>query len=342
MKRTLHVATLSIAALLAACSPPQGEIDAHPDGVLAVVEEGGGRLTTLDAASGATIHSTRLDSLPHEVEIAGDGRTAYVSNFGLRDYDLRIGEPGRSIAIIDLQDGTLKGHLWLSGDSLGTTGARAPHGVKLRPPDKRELYTNAEVGDSMVVFDVATRRRVRAFPVPAGTHNFIFTADGKTLWLMAADSGVYRMDPDSGTVTGRIATSTPIRGLDWMPGGFHLLASGRGELLIINPDSLSIERRLDSLAVGQIIYSAATLDGSYLLAPAPLDSVVVVVNRLTGKVEHRLHTGVSPIRVLLDPTGSRAYVANAEDDHVTVINLGDWSMRSLGEVDEPNGLALVP
>jgi DNA-binding beta-propeller fold protein YncE len=112
--------------------------------------------------------------------------------------------------------------------------------------------------------------------------------------------------------------------------------------LVIDPNAVAVERTIDSLGVGQIIYSTGTLDGSYILAPAPLDSVVVVVNRLTGKVEHRLHTGVSPIRVLLDPTGSRAYVANAEDDHVTVINLGDWSVRSLGEVDEPNGLALVP
>ncbi len=39
MKRTLHLATLALAAVVGACSPSQGELDTHPDGVLVVVEE---------------------------------------------------------------------------------------------------------------------------------------------------------------------------------------------------------------------------------------------------------------------------------------------------------------
>src|SRR5690606_20103033 len=132
---------------------------------------------------GTVLHRVRVDSLPHEVEVAADGRTAYVSNFGLRDYDLRLGRPGGSVAVIDIPRGRHPGHLWLAGDSLrarDTTGvSREPHGLQRRTPAGRELSVNAEVGgDSMMVFDVATRRRLRAFGLPAGTHNFVFSAGG--------------------------------------------------------------------------------------------------------------------------------------------------------------------
>ncbi len=313
--------------------------------MLVVVEENAGQVSLLDARTGAARHRIPVDTLPHEVAVTADGRTAYVSNFGLRDYDTRLGTPGTSVAIIDIETGAVRDHLWLAGDSLhaASSGAsQAPHGLKLRPPDGHELFVNAEVGDSMLVFDVASRQRIRGFPVPAGTHNFVFSRDGSTLWLMAADSGVYRVDPDSGHITGQIPTATPIRGLSWMPDGTHLLASGRNELLIIDSAELRIARRIGDLGVGQILYSGVTPDGRFILAPAPRDSAVVVVDLETGRPVRRLRTGKSPIRVLVDSSGALAYVANAEDDHVSVIDLGNWAVTSLGSVDGPNGLALVP
>lgn len=313
--------------------------------LLVVVEENAARVTLLDAEGGAVLHRVDVDSLPHEVEVDVEGRTAYVSNFGLRDYDLRIGRPGRSVAVIDLVRGRHLGHLWLAGDSAragDTVGvSRAPHGLKLRPSAARELFVNTEVGgDSMIVFDVETRRRLRSFALPAGTHNFMFSPGGDTLWLMSAASGVYRVDPTDGRVTGHLRTPTPARGLEWMPDG-RLLVSGRAELLVVEPGSLHVERRIGGLGVGQILYTAVTPDGRYALAPAPRDSVVAVVDLASGRVVHRLRTGLAPIRVVVGPGGRRAYVANAEDTHVSVIELRDFTLTRLDAVRGPNGLAIL-
>lgn len=343
----LYLTIVAATFVAAGCgsSPGSSEVDSG-DPLLVVVEENAHQVTVLDVRTGTPLHRIQVDSLPHEVEVTEDGRTAFVSNFGLRDYDLRLGTPGKSIAIIDLKEGSLRGHLWLAGDSASAvataSGSRAPHGVKLRPPDEHELFVNAEVGDSMIVFDVATLERIRAFPIPSGTHNFVFSADGAAVWLMAADAGLYRLDPGEGSVTGRIQTSTPVRGLTWMPDSTHLVVSGRDEILFVNVDRLTIERRIGQLGVGQVLYSAVTPDGRFVLAPAPRDSQVVVVDLETGHPSHRLRTGRAPIRVLVDSRGALAYVANAEDDHVSVVDLQDWTVRSLGSVDGPNGLALIP
>ena len=340
----------AVAAVLLGVGCTTGPVD-DPDAapvrqeMLVVVEENAGRVTLLDLQTEAILDRIEVDSLPHEVEVSADGRTAYVSNFGLRDYDLRIGEPGGTVAVIDLVRGKHSGHLWLAGDSLkdrgGRSPSRAPHGLKLRPPAGRELFVNAEVGDSMVVFDVTNRRRLRAFALPAGTHNFVFSANGDTLWLMAAAAGVYRVDPVTGQVTGHVPTPTPARGLTWTPDGKHLLVAGRGELLMINPVSLGVEERFGDLGVGQILYASGTPDGRYFLAPAPRDSLVVVVDRASGQVIHRLRTGLAPIRVLVEPGGRRAYVANAEDEHVSVIDLRTFTLSRMGQVGGPNGLVVV-
>src|SRR5690606_20038375 len=154
---------LAAAFLLSSgCAPTPAPVQAPSRSgadVLVVVEETAGRVSVIDTHAGTVLHRVRVDSLPHEVEVAADGRTAYVSNFGLRDYDLRPGRPGGSVAVIDIPRGRHLGHLWLAGDSLrarDTTGvSRGPHGLKLRPPAGRELFVNAEVGgDSMMVFDV--------------------------------------------------------------------------------------------------------------------------------------------------------------------------------------------
>src|SRR5690606_38671987 len=153
--------------------------------------------------------------------------------------------------------------------------------------------------------------------------------------------GIYRVDPDDGRVTGHIPTATPARGLGWLPDG-HLLVSGRGELLIVEPDGLTVERRIGGLGVGQFPYTAVTPDGHLGLQPSAADSLVTVVDLASGRVVRRLHTDLAPIRVLLPPDGWRAYVANADDEHVSVLDLRDFTLSRLGPVVGPNGLAVVP
>ncbi|MGX8757897.1 YncE family protein, partial [Legionella pneumophila] len=60
---------------------------------LAVVEENADRISFYNPDTGARKGSLKLAFLPHEIAVTKDGKTAFVSNFGIRDYDSGSGIP---------------------------------------------------------------------------------------------------------------------------------------------------------------------------------------------------------------------------------------------------------
>ncbi len=70
--------------------------------MLAVVEENAGHVSFYNYENGNKLGSLEVGFLPHEIAISKDGKTAYVSNFGIKDYDSGIGVPGASISVIDI------------------------------------------------------------------------------------------------------------------------------------------------------------------------------------------------------------------------------------------------
>jgi DNA-binding beta-propeller fold protein YncE len=299
-----------------------------------VVEQGAGRVTVLDAASGTQRGTVQIGADPHEVATSPDGRLAYVSNFGLSDKDRAVGIPGDSVSVVDLA--TFK-----ELRRLSTLPHKAPHGLKLRPGRDDELFVNAEVGDVMLVFSAASGKLLRQFPVPKETHNFIFSPDGRALFLMASANGVWRVDPDGGATQARYASTSPIRGLTWTSTGAQLLASGKNELLFLDPTNLSVARRITDLGVGLILYSTMTPDGTRIFAPCPLDQKVLVIDVASGKVTTTFATGKDPIAVHIAPDQRSAFVSNASDDHLSRIDLQTLDVRPFGTANMPNGLTFV-
>lgn len=309
-----------------------------------VVEQQAARVGFYDSRTGAKFGSAAVGFKPHEIELSKDGKTAYVSNFGIEDYDFRLGTPGASVSVIDVR--RMREKYRFSTEDLPLknkppVSGKAPHGVKLRPPSERELFVNTEVGgDLMLVYDLKTKRLARSFAVPKGTHNFVFSPDGDTLFLMAAAGGVFRINPETGAVAAQMKLPTPVRGLIYTADGRHLIASGAGEIALLDPADLSVQKHFKELGGGQIIYSAPTPDGKYILAPAPAASEVAVLEVETGKIVRRIVTGKSPIAVKISPGGRFAYVSNAEDSHVSRINLKDFSVKNFADATGANGLAI--
>jgi DNA-binding beta-propeller fold protein YncE len=328
MKRLLLVLAAGGVCLALAKSPDGPNAGSYQ---IAVVEQGAGRVTLLDARSGAHRGSVKIGESPHEIAISPDGRFAYVSNFGLSDKDRAIGVPGESVSMVDLVSLTER-------QRLETTPYKAPHGVKVRPGAADQVYVNAEEGDVMLVFSGSSGKVLRQFGVPKDTHNFVFSADGKALFLMAAANGVTRVDPDTGKIQAHFTSESAIRGLTWTSDGKQLLASGRNELLFLDPASLSVERRIKDLGVGQILYSAMTPDSTHILAPCPFDQKVLLIDVASGKVISALTTGKDPIAVQIAPDSRVAYVSNASDDHISLIDLQTFTARAFGSANMPNGL----
>ena len=135
------------------------------------------------------------------------GSTAYVTNFGLLEADQKAGTPGNTISVIDVARAAEVRRF-----KIGPSLLAAPHGLKLRPPADTELFTNAESGDAMVVFDAASGKVKRGFPLPAGVHNFIFSANGSSLFAFSTNGQVFRLNSEDGRVEAKTDSVSP-RGL---------------------------------------------------------------------------------------------------------------------------------
>jgi DNA-binding beta-propeller fold protein YncE len=283
---------------------------------------------------------------PHEVALSAEGHTAYVSNFGLLEANHHIGVPGTNVAVIDVQGRRVSGELELP---KGLTG---PHGLKLRPPRYQELFTNTEIGvETMVVFDVRTHKVKRQFALPEGVHNFVFKADGSALYAFTLKGQVCRIDPDSGAVIANATLGSP-RGLAWSRNEQFLISSGKNELVYLNPNDLSVIRRVGDLGVGQIFYPSLTPDGKRILAPALIDSLVLVVDVDTGEVLARVKTG-SPLMQSFLADGKVAVTSNvmvpaglfspdstARDGGLVLIDLNTYQTTVIPGITDLNGLAI--
>jgi DNA-binding beta-propeller fold protein YncE len=299
-----------------------------------VVEETLGRVTILASDDPQRRVSIPVGYKPHEITVSLDGKTAYVSNFGLSDANNREGIAGSTITAIDIRSASVRQEFRLPGS------LKAPHGLGFRPRHETELFTNAEQGDQMVVFDSHSGQVKRAFPLPNGIHNFVFSSDGLGLFAFSPKGIVYRIDPDNGKLQANQDIGSPVRGIGWMKGNEELMVSSMSEITILQKSNLSIIRKFRISDSTQFFYSAATPDGRFILAPAVYDGDVTVLNASNGDVYRRIHTG-TPLRVIVSPDSNLVYVTNVGPvtNHITVISLPLLNATVIYDIRDSNGLS---
>ena len=242
---------------------------------------------------------------------------------------LRIGTPGAKIVEVSLRSARATGAFNLPA------GSRGPHGIKLRP-HSGELFVNTEVdGDRMFVFDTKTRKLERSFLLPAGTHNFVFAPDGRSLFSFAGKGGLSKIDATTGRIAATIDGGSPIRGLAFTRAG-ELVASARGELLVIDAVAFKLERRLPAPVHGQLLYPTQLANGDFAV-PAMDDNGIVIFTRGSARF---IPTGKAPIIVRQAPDGL-LYVANVDDTYLSKLTARGAPIAHIDGVLTPNGLAFT-
>ncbi|MBX9621945.1 MAG: hypothetical protein K2X28_08015 [Alphaproteobacteria bacterium] len=244
-----------------------------------LIEEGENSLGIYDSETRKEVGRINLNFYPHEIEVSPDGLRAYVSNFGIRDYDMKIGYPGNSISIIDLVHFCEIDRLYTTFEGKNYWG---PHGLKLHP-NGQDLYVNVECVNSrfpstnalqesmMLVFNLREKKveslifrpttlglAKYAYPLAAGTHNFVFAPqkdpedEDFDMWYYAAANGVtcissktgivkkhYPTNLESSSSSNSQAFNGAVRGLDFNKSGTSLLVSAKNELSVIDLSSES-------------------------------------------------------------------------------------------------------
>ncbi|MBK6420670.1 MAG: YncE family protein [Gemmatimonadetes bacterium] len=309
----MALSSLALAALVALA----------PDTVLLVLNKAEHTLVVVDPVALRVVGRVATGTGPHEVAVAPDGRTAYVTNYGDR-------QAGHSISVVDL--GTLTARE-LPLDSLGR-----PHGIVMAGG---RVYFTAEVNQAVARLDEpAVGVDWVARTGQLATHMVVASPDGRALYTANVGSAsVTRLTLATGEAR-HIAVGPQPEGIALSPDGGELWVGHNGDGAVSVID-VRTEVVIATLPVGTMpIRLAFTPDGGRILASDARADAVVVIDAHRRAVIGRIPVPGTPIGLVPSSDGRRAFVSRSQAGGIAVLDLERLAV--VAEVETglgPDGLA---
>jgi YVTN family beta-propeller protein len=316
-----------------------------PTPALLVLEKAQNSLLIVDPTSRAIVARVPVGVDPHEVAVADDGRTAYVSN-----YQGFGGDGGATITIVDL----------VAQQAVGTIplGAlRAPHGLDFA---SGKLFFTAERAKVVGRIDPATR--AVDWVIGTGedrTHMVVVSRDGNVVFTSNVNSpsvSIVEMravvaggappngPPPRGPANDWHVTNIPVgrgaEGMDLTPNGRELWVANAQDatISIVDVSQRRVVATIPSTKAANRL--KITPDGRYALVSDMQGPELLVVDIATRTPRARVALSAPSEGILIRPDGARAYTTLNAHDAVAEIDL--TTMTVVGEFKTgrgPDGLA---
>jgi YVTN family beta-propeller protein len=313
---------------------------------LVVLNKSEASASLIDIDSGKEVARVPTGDGPHEVAISPDGRTAVVCDYGVR------GTPGNTLTVIDVESAQ-------STKSIDLGDYSRPHGiVYLRSGDR--VVVTAEGQKALIIVDVDKGKVVQAIDTAQEvSHMVALTPDEKRAFVANIGSGsMTASDLEKGERSANVETGEGAEGIDVTPDGKHVWVTNRGAdtISVLDAQSLEVVKTVESASFP--IRAKVTPDGKWVLVTNARSDELAVFDarrmqehrRIKMKLEAEETSGrlfgdqfdksSVPIGVLVSPNGERAYVAHANSDAISIVDLKTWEIS--GKVrggKEPDGLA---
>jgi YVTN family beta-propeller protein len=317
-------------------------------GTLVVLNKAEATASLVDLATGRVAATVPTGDGPHEVAVSPDGRLAVVTNYGRS-------QAGSTLTVIDVPAGGV-------AKTIDLAPHRRPHGVAWLA-DGRRIVVTAEEDRALLTVDVDTGAIVSK--VETGqkvSHMVAVTPDGVRAFVANIGSGsVSVIDLREGKLVKDVPTGAGAEGIDITPDGRHVWVTNReaDTVTVLDAGSLAVVKELPSKSFP--IRARLTPDGRHVLVSNARTGDVAVfdarerreVRRIplrlpASATEGRLFGGAFgdssvPIGILVHPGGKVAWVAHANADLVTVLDLETWAPAgTLRAGREPDGLGYSP
>ena len=317
-------------------------------GTLVVANKSEATVSLVDTGSGEILATLPTGNGPHEVAVSPNGRLALVGNYGTRD------EPGSTVTVIDV--GTAKvvktidlgdsthphGIVWFSDEvALVTaedlqallrvniesgeieqkisTGAEISHMVSVARNHGLAFVSNIGSG-SVTVIDLALGILVAEIPTGEGAEGIAVTPDGRQVWVTnRAANTVSVLNATGRHVIAQIeAGEFPIRAEATADSRFVLVTNAKG-------NDLSVISTADLKEIARFGFTQVSKgDDGRLFSDRFGDSSV-------------------PIGIEIVDSEKRVYVAHANADDISVIDLNEGKLiGTLSAGKEPDGMGWSP
>ncbi|MFZ0199930.1 MAG: YncE family protein [Candidatus Sulfotelmatobacter sp.] len=315
----------------------RGLAQTAPDSALLILAKEDNTLLIVNPASLKVTAKLPVGPDPHEVIASTDGTTAYISNYGGGLYN--------TLTVVDLSAKKV-----LPAIDLGPL--RGPHGLAFTGG---RVWFTAEAAKAIGSYDPATKRvdwimgtgqnRTHMIYVFPDLNRIVTTnVSSASVSIIEKIGGGVGTGPSSGDWN---ETVVPVgresEGFDVSPDGKEIWVANAddGTVSIINVASKKV---IDTLAAN--VKGANRLkftpDGKLVFISSLSKPDIAVFDGVTRKEMKRIKVGEGAAGILMQPDGSRAYVACSPDGYVAVIDL--HSLEVVGRIEagqEPDGLAWV-
>jgi len=333
-----QVASCGLLALVSLFIQPILHAQSTPKEALLILAKKDQTLSIVDPATLKVVTRVPVGNDPHEVIASTDGKTAYVSNYGGGAYN--------TLAVVDL---TAQKPL----PSIDLGPLRGPHGLTFA--DSKTWFT-AEAAKVIGRYDPATNKVDWVLGTGQNrTHMIYVSPDLQRIVTSNVSSATVsiiekatggppggRMGPPGGDWN---ETVIPVgggsEGFDISPDGKELWVANAqdGTVSIIDIAAKKVTQTLQANVRGANRLKF-TVDGKLVFIASLSQPDVTVLDAATRKEIKRIPVGHGAAGILMQPDGTRAYVACSPDDYVAVIDLK--SLQVTGHIDaghEPDGLA---
>lgn len=310
---------------------------------LAVANKAEATVSLIDLDSGAVVATLPTGDGPHEIGISADGRFALVTNYGTRE------QGGNSLTLIDIPAGRVVKTIDL-GDY------RRPHGVEWL--DDESVVVTVEANKALIVVDVARDKVTQSIGTDQEvSHMVALDPDrGRAYTANIGSGSVSVLDLGKGALETNVATGDGAEGIAVSASGEHIWVTNRAAdtITILDADSLApageiasegFPIRATATPKGQVLVTRARAGDLAIYDAETFEEIRVVAFDLESMdVEERLFgdrfgNSSVPIGVIVDAVGEYAWVAHANADVITEIDLATGDIvRMLRAGREPDGM----
>jgi YVTN family beta-propeller protein len=342
-KITCHmfrVITVNVLMMTFIYTATQCNAQSTPRRSLLALSKANHTLSIVDPATLKIIARIPVGDDPHEVVASSDGKTAYVCIYG--------GGSFHEINIIDL---VAQKPL----NNIDTRPLYGPHDITFV---NGKAWFTAEGSKSIGRYDPATGKLDWSMGTGEDrTHMIYVTADGKKIYTTNVSSGTVSILVDTLIQPGRnappnakpredwiqtvIATARGSEGFDVSPDGSELwtASSENGTISIIDIGAKKLSGKIDAKVLGANRLKF-TPDGKLVFISSLQSGELTVYDAKSHTEKKRLKIGHGAAGILMDPDGSRAFVACSADNYIAVIDFKTLEVTSHLDVGGvPDGLA---
>ncbi len=317
-------------------------------GTLVVANKSEATVSLVDTETSEIRATLPTENAPHEVAVSPSGELALVGNYGTRD------EPGSSLTVVDVGAAKVV-------KTIDLAGYTRPHGIvwfddatALVTVEENRALIRVNVGSGKVEQEIDTDAEISHMVAVDRHHRLAFVAN-------IGSGSVTVVDLALGKRLAIILTGEGAEGIAVTPDGRNVWIANRAE------DTVSViaagsQRSVAKIAAGEFpIRAEATADGRFVLVTNAKSNDLSIFDanemKEVGRVaftavskgdegrlfSDRFGSSSVPIGIEIVDDEKRAYVAHANADGISIIDLEQWKViGTLSAGKEPDGMGYSP